>query len=265
MNEHHQNTEGTLSINVYQRGLWALGVGCLVLLFFFVSWLSTQRAEILSAHKHSREVEEQSAVALRARDAVIQERLVRIKALDERLAKSETARFAAEKEARDIAESAVKSISPTLSAPQSQKRVATQAATLNPTAPELTAFIQMHLAHMTEAVESQMGDYAEEVDFHDKPHATIRAIENERRSWAQKFPVRVIYKDEIQPKFTALQDATHGWIVTAVFQWRWVFKSQSGSVAHGTTRDTWKIVPSPQGFKIISEHSADPATGASKD
>ena len=126
-------------------------------------------------------------------------------------------------------------------------------------------FIKAHLSHMMESVEAQLGDYAENVDFHDKPHASLRVIETDRSQWAQRYPVRAIFKDEIQPQLSAVRDAAYGWIATATFNWRWEFRTRTGAVMRGVVRDTWKIAPTPQGLKIISEHSADPVTGVSKD
>jgi hypothetical protein len=135
----------------------------------------------------------------------------------------------------------------------------------DPTVEGLTAFIKTHLARMAESVEAQLPDYAEEVDFHDKPHASQATIKAEREALGQKFPVRLILKEEIQPRISAIRDTRYSWVATAIFDWRWVYRSRTGAQVHGVTRDTWKIIPVGDGFKIVSEHSTDPVTGQSKD
>jgi hypothetical protein len=117
---------------------------------------------------------------------------------------------------------------------------------------------------MTGPVDAEMPDYADEVDFHDKPHASLRVIENDRRQWIQRFPVRQIFK-ATQPRIDVIQVPGGSWVATATFDFRWQFKSRVGAVIAGMSRDTWKIIPSAPGFKIIAEHSADPVTGQPKD
>jgi hypothetical protein len=220
----------------------------------------------MHAHFKQREAELETSAVQAERNAERRDHAEKLKSLNERLAKSEAARLAAEKEARDIATNAFNSATPSNTAEVSKAK-AEQAPrrTQDPNGEELTTFIKVHLAHMAESVDAQMPDYAQEVDFHDKPHASQMTIKNERDQLTQKFPVRLILKDEIQPQISAVRDARYGWVATATFDWKWVYKSRTGALVRGVTRDTWKIIPAADGFKIISEHSADPTTGQAKD
>jgi hypothetical protein len=274
MNEPHQLTNETASLEIYQRCVWALTTAGLVMFFFFSAWFSIQRVKVFHAQYRQREAEFQADTARGERDDARRQLGDTTRALNERLAKAEAARLAAEKEAHDLAAekeahdlaaSAFNAAVPSRPAEAPSKPASAPKGSSSPTVQELTLFIKTHLTHMTEPVEAQLPDYADEVDFHDKPHASQIMIRNDREQWLQKYPFRLILKDEIQPQISAVRDTRFGWIATATFDWRWVYKSRSGALARGVTRDTWKIIPSPEGFKIISEHSADPATGVAKD
>jgi hypothetical protein len=264
MNQPHPLTAATLSPKIFERGLWALATAGSVFLFFFTSWLAMQRKEIAGAARLQRETEQKAQAALR--DAW-RDRAAAVNLITERLKKSEAARLAAEKSVRELASNTGnKTVAPQPAVEIAREKAGPLPAGIpDPTAPQLMAFVKAHLSRMTQAVEAQMADYAEEVDFHDKPQASHLMIESDRRQWSLRFPVRTIFKDEIQPRFTAIRDVQYGWVATAIFDWRWEYRSRTGAVLRGVTRDTWKIIPGVQGFQLISEHSADPATGVPKD
>jgi hypothetical protein len=263
MNASHPLTASTLSPKIFERGLWAFATAGILLLFFFTSWLGIQRAEIAAAAQLQHETEQKAQAALR--DAW-RDHAAAVNLLTERLKKAEAARLAAEKAAREIAANAGKAAGSQPAVESAREKSSTsQAGIPDPTAQELMAFVKAHLSRMTGPVDAQMPDYAEEVDFHDKPHASQAMIENDRKQWSQKYPVRSIFKDEIQPNFTARRDAQYGWVASAIFDWRWEYRSRTGAILRGVTRDTWKIIPGAHGFKIIFEHSADPATGVPRD
>ena len=266
MNELHPLTNSPVSKDTYEQLSWALATGAILIVFFFLCWLSIQRTQIFIARRHQFEAEDRASAAERERDKAQRESAETAKDLNEKLANAEAAREAAEKEAREVAAKAFNSAA-SATATETVKEKPAQPPTRmpDPTVEGLTAFIKAHLSHMAESVEAQLPDYAEEVDFHDKPHASQTTIKTEREAVAQKFPVRLILKDEIQPQIAAVRDARYGWLATATFDWRWIYRSRSNSLVRGVTRDTWKIIPSANDFKIISEHSADPVTGQSKD
>jgi hypothetical protein len=266
MNQQHEFASEEVTPETFEGCLWALATGGVVLVSFFVAWLSIQRGEIIFERHERRVAEQQATVALRERDAVRTERNATVNAMNERLMKAEAARTAAERETRITARSpAMRGLTPQPAETVVATTAPLPAGMAAPSARELTTFIKSHLLHMTDSVEAQLPDYAEEVDFHDKPRASLLMIENDRRQWTQKYPVRFIFKDEIRPEITVSKNAVYGWVATATFDWRWVYKSRAGGMMRGVTRDTWKIVPSAQGFKIISERSIDPATGQPKD
>lgn len=267
MNETNYLTEEALPPELYRRGMWALTILGATTTFIFFAWLAIQRAEIVTARRETREAEERNNEVQRERDDALRERIDTTKRLTDMVAKTEAARLAAERKLRELEERAISSgaASPAQAALAPNPNLQPRTVSSGPKAEELTAFIKAHLIHMTEAVESELPDYAADVDFHDKPHASIQAIENDRKQWALRYPTRVIFTDEIQPQFSAIRDAGFGWIATATFTWRWAFRSRTGATMRGMTRDTWKIVPSNGGFRIVAEHSADPVTGQSKD
>ena len=108
-------------------------------------------------------------------------------------------------------------------------------------------------------VAGQLADYSEVTDFHDKPNASLQAIEIDRSRWEEKWPRRLIYKDDVTPDVVFSRDPYFNWVATAEFNWRWVFWSRTGAIIQGVYRDTWKIAPGVGGLKIISEHSVDAA------
>jgi hypothetical protein len=184
--------------------------------------------------------------------------------LSEQLANAEAAQLAAEKEAKEAAAKASR-LEENSHKTNKMAVEPTQSQSSEPNGQELEAFIKAHLFRMTQPVEMQLGDYADLVDFHDKPHASQVNIAADRKQWAQKFPFRTVFANEIHPQLSAMRDAQYGWVATAVFDWRWEYRSRSGAILRGVTRDSWKIVPTADGLKITSEHSADSVTGQSKD
>lgn len=257
MNIAHAKSDQTTSAAIYQRCVWSLSVGGIVAAFFFSSWMTIQRVKVSKAEVRQHEAEQELADTQRRHAD-------EIKNLNEQIAKAQAGRFAAEKEARKIAANVGQS---NAAADRIDKAMSPQAKGMvsEPNAQELEAFIKAHLFRMMQSAEVQVEDYADAVEFHDKARASKAMIENERKQMNQKFPVRVIFKDEIQPRFAAARDAEYGWVAEAVFDFRWEYRSRTGAVLRGVTRDTWKIVPTVQGLKIIAEHSADPVTGQSRD
>ncbi|MDR3404237.1 MAG: hypothetical protein P4L99_17190 [Chthoniobacter sp.] len=248
---------------IYQRCLWALAIFGIVLIFFFISWLSIQRVAILVAHRQTREAEQRILVAQRERDEARRQGAAVVKELREQLAKVDAERAAAEKDSKERVIYTTRASASPHSESAGPKIGVRQTLASEPNAQELKAFIQAHLSRMAGTVD--VSDYADQVDFHDKPRAAIELIENERKQWAQKYPVRVIFADEIQPQFSAVRDATYPWVATAIFNWRFEFRTRTGAVIRGVARDIWKIAPTNSGLRIVAEHSADPTTGASKD
>lgn len=270
MNETNYLSDETLPPEIYRRGMWAVTIFGAGVIFYFAAWIGIQRAEIVAISKEKREAEQRNIEVARERDDALRERVNTTRRLNDQVAKTEAARLEIENKLRDLMERTI-TTEPSATAetrvPSSPQTTKPQVApgSSGPNAQELAMFIKAHLTRMTESVEAQLEDYADEVDFHDKPHATLRMIENDRKSWAQKYPVRFIFKDEIQPQFSAVRDPSYGWMATATFNWRWEFKARSGALMRGMTRDTWRIVPMNGGYRIISEHSADPVTGQPKD
>jgi hypothetical protein len=126
-------------------------------------------------------------------------------------------------------------------------------------------FVKGHLARMTGPPEGQLSDYAAEVDFHDKPHASLQDIANDRERWAEQWPRRIIQMTGVMPEVELNKDASYGWEATVLFDWNWLFTNRSGMMLRGVDRDTWKIVPTAEGMKIIFEHSVDASTGRARD
>jgi hypothetical protein len=288
--QYSEITENQESPELLKGCLWALGIGAALVTFTLTTYIGIQRAEIAIEQRKQREVEDEVVAIQREKDAVRQQDEGTINMLNDRLAKAETARLDAEAKARSAEANAARvgaSISPleavkssrpaiappSLSAPEPVFDAAKipgapmPADITTPSAQEITNFIKLHLFHMTGPVEAQLADYADAqaVDFHEKTQATLKAIETDRRAWVQKWPVRVIFINEIQPQIAITRDAANSWVASATFDWRWQFKSRSGTVAHGVTRDTWKIIPWQASFRIVSEHTVDPATGQLKD
>ncbi|GEM_PF-3605086 len=282
-------TLGEDSPAVLRGVLWALATGTAAVLFVLATWLGIQREQIVTDRRGREMAERERDIAYTEKDAAIQ-------SCNERLAQAESARATAENQAqlalqakntaeaqRDEDERQLTAVRATQARrltgggtvePQAIKSTTAAGETPSaqaapnvspPSATEITDFIRAHLARMMGPVESQLGDYTEEVDFHDKPHASLRNIEAEREGWAQKWPRRIILKDEVVPQMSATTDPVFGWRATAVFNWRWFFAGRSGAAVRGVYRDTWKIVPTAQGLKIISEHSVDAITGRSRD
>ena len=234
--------------------------------FFFTSWIAIQKGEIIIARRQTREAEAQINDAWGQRNAAIQDLNKSIAAINQRVSKSEELRAAAERKLAEMTAASAKSASDpqaenTVRQPEPKQLQATE-----PTVEGLTAFIKCHLTNMERDVASQLPDYADGgVDFHDKPHATLAMIESERKQMSERFPDRSILKDGIKPQFTANVDSRYIWVATATFDYHWNYRARSGAIRSGVTRDVWKIVPSPRGYRILAEHSFDPATGASKD
>ena len=270
------------SPELLKRLLWALTTFGIVLVFFFLAWLSIQRAKILIAQRRQYEAEAQTVVVQNERDAALRDRDKSVSELNQRLAKVEVARQEAENKLQASLANAAKlgsnlqlpsyemavpepaSAPPASAPPASASALAAQAV---PSNEELTTFIRGHLSRMMAGpVEVEAADYAEEgVDFHGK-RSTRRMIETERRAWAQKFPVRETVPQKVQPQITFGQRGTYPWLATAIFDWPWAMRSRTGSVSKGVSRDIWKIAPAADGaFKIVMERSVDPVTGASKD
>jgi hypothetical protein len=268
--------------------LWALATAATLVIFVQIMWLGILRNG-LAAEKRDR------IMAETERDTAIREGNAAIQSLNERLGKALMAKADAENKAqlavdaknkaeaqRDQDERMLASLnagravpvgaaSPqgtTEPEPQSVQLVsaAPEAQTVSsPSSSDVVNFIRNHLARMMGPAESQLADYASEVDFHDKPYASLQAIATDRERWAQKWPRRIIQMSGGMPEVVFSKDASYGWQATVAFDWQWFFQSRSGAAVRGVYRDTWKIVPTAQGMKIISEHSVDAATGRSRD
>jgi hypothetical protein len=274
------------SPEVLKGTVWAVVTVAMLVGFFLLAWLGIQR-EVAMQYKGDWELEKAERTAdCNERDSTIRACNERISQLAVAGAKAETqaqqaldAKTNAELE-RDQLKQEVAVLRATRAAPeeapapagmnepailQAQRVNSSTTAPVAPSAVDITNFVKGHLSRMMGSAESQLADYAEQVDFHDKPRASLQMIETDRESWAQKWPRRMIIAGEVAPQITVSQDAYYGWQATVVFNWRWFFWSRSGATARGVYHDTWRIVPSAQGMKIISEHSVDAATGRSRD
>jgi len=265
---------------------WAVATGAPFVFFIVFAWLGIQRTEILFEHRWRIAAQIELENERRMYNAAIAD-------LNQRLAKAEAAQRDAEEKANAAMEGKTRaemghawdhreagSVDELHAVPANDPQVpvmadsqATSAVTVAetpavaamPSTAEITEFIKLHLGRMTGPVVGQLVDYAEDTDFHDKLHASLQTIANDRLGWAQRWPRRVIYKDEIVPEVVLNRDPYFSWVATAQFTWRWLFWSRSGSPLQGVYRDTWKIIPGAAGFKIVSEHSVDAATGRSRD
>lgn len=287
MNDHYltlANTED--SPDLLRNCVWALATFSAVGTLVMLSWLGIQRGKMI--------------VAEQERDAAYTERDTEVRNLSEQLMKAQTAQANSEskleaalsasaqneeecKEAKAQIEQNKRelanlrtvpagAVSPPVSQPDTttseMPTVAANPAIPGATPPssdEVLNFVKGHLARMMGPVAGELDDYAEQVDFHDKPYASLQTIANDRERWAQKWPRRIIQMSGVMPQIDFNEDATYGWQAVVVVQWNWIFWNRSGMMLRGVNRDTWKIVPTAQGVKIISEHSVDAATGRSRD
>lgn len=275
------------STEVLRGCFWAVTMSAPVILFVLLTWMGIQRAEILYERNWriglGNELEFERSQWNRM-----------LTTSNQRVAKAEAARADAEAKAsaaldakaraealltRDdqqlsstrvghsvpANDSPAEAAIPSLSAATSALVAQPPPATGMPSAADVTDFVKAHLARMMGPVSGQLVDYAKDTDFHDNPHATWQAIAIDRTRWETKWPRRLIFKDNVTPEVVFNSDPNFNWVATAVFNWNWVFWSRSNTMIQGVYRDTWKIVPGVGGFKIISEHSVDAASGRSRD
>jgi hypothetical protein len=283
MNNTRSLTMSEDSPEVLKGTLWAAITVAAVGGFFLLTWLGIQHEQAMRYKQNWQEAEAE-------RDEVRRESDVAIRDLNVRLNQSEEARTKAKSQAEEALDAKAKAeterdefqrelatvrgipIEPPPSPNNSEPSIAQSSSSalstgaVPPSTTDIANFIRNHLARMMGAVASQLGDYyADGVDFHDNPRASLQAIGADRERWAEKWPRRTILASEVSPEITINQDPYFGWQATAVFNWRWFFWSRSGAAVRGVYRDTWRIVPGAQGMKITSEHSVDAATGRSRD
>lgn len=265
----NQNTTATRlqdSPETLKGCLWATFTAAMIGGFVLLAWIAIQRTEIHSARFDLREAEAKITELLKELDSACKAHAAAANELNARLVKAEEDKRAAEQAANEAASAARQGSSAdhvdAIRGAQSEQRGEFPI----PSGREFVEFIQEHLRRMAGPVEGQLADYAEEVDFHDKPRASLKAIENDRRQWAQRYPVREIgVKTDVRPEVNVQRAQGGGWVATIVFQWSWQYRTRSGGTLAGVTKDTWKVVPSAKGLRLISEHSADPLTGQPKD
>jgi hypothetical protein len=269
--------------------LWALGTLSVVLLFLMLSLLAVQGGR--------RILDEQArASAEQERDAAYAERDTDVRNLNAQLANAQTAQATSESKleatlaanaqyeeelksvksqieesrrepsALQIVPSGVGGAVDSQPAPSFTEIPAPTAnpvisAATPPSPDEVLNFVRGHLARMMGPVSGELGDYAEQVDFHDKPYASLQTIANDRERWAQKWPRRFIQLCGGMPHLSFNTDAS----VTISFDWAWKMWARNGKMVNGVYRDTWKVIPTEQGLRIIAEHSVDPSTGRSRD
>jgi hypothetical protein len=282
------------STEVLRGCFWAVANAAPFILFILLTWLGILRGQLAQERNRRIADEQELDVTQRERDstvALLTQRLANVDAARrDAEAKASTAsdakaraeaQFAQEEQELSsirAARSVPANDSPAQASQQSPVAApaldtqtppapvtAPPAATTVPSAAEIADFVRMHLGRMMGPVAGQLADYFDVTDFHDKPNASLEAIGMDRSRWEEKWPRRLIFKDDVRPEVVFENDPNFNWVATATFNWRWVFWSRAGTMIQGVYRDTWKIVPGVGGSKIISEHSVDAATGRSRD
>ena len=274
------------STEVLRGCFWAVAMGAPFVLLILFTWLGVQRREIILERDGRIAAEQELDITQRERDSTVA-------ILNQRLEKAQTARSDAEAKAsaaldaktraeaqfaQDEQELSLIRTARSVPANDAPVQVSQQSpaaappadtqtppATAVPNAAEIADFVRTHLGRMMGPVAGQLADYFEVTDFHDKPSASREAIAMDRTRWEEKWPRRLIFKDEVRPEVVFNSDPNFNWVATAVFNWRWAFWGRTGTMIQGVYRDTWKIVPGVGGLKLISEHSVDAATGRSRD
>jgi len=272
----------------------AVAMGAPFILLILFTWLGVQRREIVLERDGRIAAEQELDATQRERDSTVA-------LLTQRLAKADAARRDAEAKAsaaldaktraevqfaQDEQELSLIRAARSVAASDAPAQVSQQSpvaapvadtqtppvpvaalppATTVPSAAEITEFVRMHLGRMMGPVAGQLADYFEVTDFHDKPNASLEAIAMDRTRWEEKWPRRLIFKDDVRPEVVFNSDPNFTWVATAEFNWRWAFWGRTGTMIQGVYRDTWKIVPGVGGLKIVFEHSVDAATGRSRD